>query len=62
MVLSSRLRKGCRKVVLLSPLLANVVLNRLDWFLHGQGHRGPACDKCNGRVASNQGIGLVGAL
>jgi hypothetical protein len=27
-----------------SPLLANVVLNRLDWFLHGQGHHGHACD------------------
>ena len=21
-----------------------MVLNRLDWFLHGQGHHGPACD------------------
>jgi hypothetical protein len=25
-------------------LLANVVLNRLDWFLHGHGHHGQACD------------------
>ena len=36
--------KGVPQGGVVSPLLANVVLNRLDWFLHGQGHHGQACD------------------
>ena len=36
--------KGVPQGGVASPLLANVVLNRLDWFLHGQGHHGQACD------------------
>jgi RNA-directed DNA polymerase len=36
--------KGVPQGGVVSPLLANVVLNRLDWFLHGQGHHGSACD------------------
>jgi RNA-directed DNA polymerase len=36
--------KGVPQGGVVSPLLANVVLNRLDWFLHGQGHHGHACD------------------
>ena len=37
--------KGVPQGGVASPLLANVVLNRLDWFLHGQGHHGQACDR-----------------
>jgi len=36
--------RGVPQGGVVSPLLANVVLNRLDWFLHGQGHHGSACD------------------
>ncbi|MCH7725253.1 MAG: group II intron reverse transcriptase/maturase [Planctomycetes bacterium] len=36
--------KGVPQGGVVSPLLANVVLNRLDWFLHDQGHYGNACD------------------
>ena len=36
--------KGVPQGGVVSPLLANVVLNRLDWFLHGKGHHGQACD------------------
>lgn len=34
--------KGVPQGGVLSPLLANVVLNKLDWFLHGKGHHGNA--------------------
>jgi RNA-directed DNA polymerase len=37
--------KGVPQGGVASPLLANVVLNRLDWFLHGQGQHGQACDR-----------------
>jgi len=37
--------KGVPQGGVVSPLLANVVLNRLDWFLHGRGHHGSACDR-----------------
>ncbi len=30
--------KGVPQGGVISPLLANVVLNKLDWFLHGKGH------------------------
>ena len=36
--------KGVPQGGVVSPLLTNVVLNRLDWFLHDQGHYGNACD------------------
>ncbi len=36
--------KGVPQGGVVSPLLANVVLNRLDWFLHGQGRHGNACE------------------
>jgi group II intron reverse transcriptase/maturase len=32
--------KGVPQGGVVSPLLSNVVLNKLDWFLHGQGHYG----------------------
>lgn len=32
--------KGVPQGGVVSPLLANVVLNKLDWFLHGQGQHG----------------------
>ncbi len=38
-------RKGVPQGGVLSPLLANVVLNRLDWFLHGKGKHGAARDR-----------------
>jgi len=38
-------KKGVPQGGVLSPLLANVVLNRLDWFLHGKGHHGMARDR-----------------
>jgi len=34
--------KGVPQGGVLSPLLSNVVLNKLDWFLQGQGHYGAA--------------------
>jgi len=34
--------RGAPQGGVLSPLLANVVLNKLDWFLHGKGHHGAA--------------------
>ena len=34
--------KGVPQGGVVSPLLANVVLNKLDWFLHGQGQYGSA--------------------
>lgn len=34
--------KGVPQGGVASPLLSNVVLNKLDWFLHGQGHHGNA--------------------
>jgi len=34
--------RGVPQGGVLSPLLANVVLNKLDWFLHGKGHHGAA--------------------
>jgi RNA-directed DNA polymerase len=37
--------KGVPQGGVASPLLANVVLNKLDWFLHGQGHHGQARDR-----------------
>ena len=36
--------KGVPQGGVVSPLLANVVLNRLDWFLHGQGQHGNASE------------------
>ena len=32
--------KGVPQGGIISPLLANAVLNKLDWFLHGKGHYG----------------------
>lgn len=34
--------KGVPQGGVISPLLANVVLNKLDWFLHAKGHYGTA--------------------
>jgi len=34
--------KGVPQGGVISPLLANVVLNKLDWFLHSKGHHGQA--------------------
>ncbi|MCX5673238.1 MAG: group II intron reverse transcriptase/maturase [Planctomycetota bacterium] len=43
--------KGVPQGGVVSPLLANVVLNKLDWFLHGQGQHGVAAEqsRLNGR-------------
>lgn len=37
--------RGVPQGGVISPLLANVVLNKLDWFLHGKGHYGAAEDR-----------------
>lgn len=37
--------KGVPQGGVVSPLLANVVLNKLDWFLHGQGRHGNAAER-----------------
>ncbi|MEX0704343.1 MAG: group II intron reverse transcriptase/maturase [Planctomycetales bacterium] len=37
--------KGVPQGGVVSPLLANVVLNKLDWFLHGRGQHGKARDR-----------------
>ena len=37
--------KGVPQGGVVSPLLANVVLNKLDWFLHAQGRHGQARDR-----------------
>lgn len=37
--------KGVPQGGVLSPLLANVVLNKLDWFLHSKGHYGDAWNR-----------------
>ncbi len=37
--------KGVPQGGIISPLLANAVLNRLDWFLHEQGKYGKDCTK-----------------
>lgn len=44
--------KGVPQGGVLSPLLANVVLNKLDWFLHNKGARGTANNRSwyNGRA------------
>ena len=39
--------KGVPQGGVASPLLANVVLNRLDWFLHEQGQYGQARDEAS---------------
>lgn len=39
--------KGVPQGGVASPLLANVVLNRLDWFLHAQGRYGQARDEAS---------------
>jgi RNA-directed DNA polymerase len=39
--------KGVPQGGVASPLLANVVLNRLDWFLHAQGQHGRARDEAS---------------
>ena len=39
--------KGVPQGGVVSPLLANVVLNKLDWFLHAQGHHGKARDEAS---------------
>jgi len=44
--------KGVPQGGVASPLLANVVLNKLDWFLHGQGQHGDVAaerSRLNGR-------------
>jgi len=44
--------KGVPQGGVVSPLLANVVLNKLDWFLHGQGQHGDVAaeqSRLNGR-------------
>jgi RNA-directed DNA polymerase len=45
--------KGVPQGGVLSPLLANVVLNRLDWFLHGKGKHGNTKDVCMRRGRPN---------
>jgi len=37
--------KGVPQGGVISPLLANVVLNKLDWFLHSKGQHGAACER-----------------
>lgn len=39
--------RGVPQGGVVSPLLANVVLNKLDWFLHGQGLHGNARDRAS---------------
>ena len=39
--------KGVPQGGVVSPLLSNVVLNKLDWFLHDQGHHGTARDRAS---------------
>lgn len=39
--------KGVPQGGVVSPLLANVVLNKLDWFLHAQGRHGNARDRAS---------------
>ena len=46
---------GCRKAGPLSPVLANVVLDELDWELHRRGHRfARYADDCNIAVRSER--------
>jgi RNA-directed DNA polymerase len=45
--------KGVPQGGVVSPLLANVVLNRLDWFLHDQGHYGRARDNAQRKGFTN---------
>ena len=45
--------KGVPQGGVASPLLANVVLNKLDWFLHDQGHHGQARDRTSRKGRPN---------
>jgi RNA-directed DNA polymerase len=45
--------KGVPQGGVASPLLANVVLNKLDWFLHDQGHYGQAADRVSRKGSLN---------
>ena len=45
--------KGVPQGGVASPLLANVVLNKLDWFLHDQGHHGQATDRISRKGRPN---------
>jgi len=45
--------RGVPQGGVVSPLLANVVLNKLDWFLHGQGQYGVAAERLRLRGRPN---------
>ena len=45
--------KGVPQGGVASPLLANVVLNKLDWFLHQKGHHGEATNRISRKGQPN---------
>ena len=45
--------RGVPQGGVVSPLLSNVVLNKLDWFLHSKGSYGTARQKCSDRGRPN---------
>ena len=45
--------KGVPQGGVASPLFANVVLNKLDWFLHDQGHYGEATNRISRKGQPN---------